>query len=422
MPELHPMPETVTMTQTQETADQDWAANYPKPTKKAAALDNFVTGATGRVDATKDMTKAAMNDLVDDVLTHLPVSQTFEWNADIDGVIVRLVTNSRHQFEFWVENWKPADPDMKPHGFLYSVHGIEGRDTHAYYCPETYTAVFVNTEYYGQCKSWALGIAAMVLEHKFETHSIHGAAAEVDGKGIVLIAPTGTGKTTQVNRLMQHAKGKVIGDDWVYITVPRNHPEGEKLTVFQPEKALYVRTENAEAEPWLIPIFDNCRLENVVTTKGECESPSCNKGKCMFNMGYDYCYWGFGNSRALLPREWMKGKEKVADAVQIDLIVMLRRDDDSPAVEELDEDGLIELLKEGKTMIRPGAGAKELWGTYKSEPWYNPYLLQPDHARQEEFFRAEARNATCIVINTGLESETIEATYEKILQYAGVDA
>lgn len=404
----------------QKSATQE-RARIPEPTKKAADLDNFKTGSTGRVGSKKDLSRADMEALLDEVLPHLPIEQTFEWDADINGIVVRLVTNSRHQFDFWVENWLPAPPGVRPHGFLYSVSGVPDKEPHAYYCPSLDTALFVNTQYYGQCKSWALGLAAAVLERKFETHSIHGAAAEVDGKGIVLIAPTGTGKTTQVNRLMQHPKGKVIGDDWVYITVPKNHPEGDKLSVYQPEQALYVRTENAEAEPWLIPIFDNCRLENVVTDKSQCESPSCEKGHCMFEYGYDYCYWGFGNSRALLPREWMKGKEKVADTTPIDLFVLLRRDDESPAFVELNPDELVNLLREGRTMIRPGAGPREKWGTYGSEPWYNPYLLAPDHEKQEYFFREEGKRSTAIVVNTGLESETIERTYERILDALGVD-
>jgi hypothetical protein len=413
---------TPVTTMPQKTATQQRsAARIPKPTKKASELDNFKTGSTGRVDSTKDLSRSRMEALLDEVLPHLPESQTFTWDADINGIVVRLVTNSRHQFDFWVENWLPAPTGVKPHGHLYSVSGVPEHEPHAYYSPELDTALFVNTEYYGQCKSWALGLAAAVLERKFETHSIHGAAAEVDGKGIVLIAPTGTGKTTQVNRLMQHPKGKVIGDDWVYITVPKDHPDEEKLTVYQPEQALYVRTENAESEPWLIPIFDNCRLENVVTDKGVCESPSCQKGHCMFNFGYDYCYWGFGNSRALLPREWMMGKKKVADTTPIDLIVLLRRDNESPAIEELDEESLVALLREGRTMIRPGAGPREKWGTYGSEPWYNPYLLVPDADKQEYFFRQEAKRAKSIVINTGLESETIEQTFQRILEHLGVE-
>jgi hypothetical protein len=388
-------------------------------TKGNPRLDNFHTTSQGRVDSTKDMTAAAMEAKLDEVLPHLAFNETFRKTANIDGILVELLTNSRHQYDFWSENWHQAPEGVKPHGRLYSVSGVPDHDAHAYYCPHTDTALFVNTEYYGQCKSWALGLAAVVLERNFNTHSIHGAAAEVAGKGIVLIAPTGTGKTTQVNRLMQHPHGKVIGDDWVYIHHPQNIPDDEKLVVYQPEVSLYVRTENAENEPWLIPVFDRCRVENVVDKQGDCENPSCAAGDCMFNQGYPYCYWGFGNSRALLPRDWMMGPQKVKDNTPIDLIVLLCRDEDAPSVEELDEDRLIAVLQEGKTMIRPGAGPRETWGTYKSEPWYNPYLLAPDHPRQEAFFRNEARRAKAVLLNTAHQS--IEETYRHILEFAGVD-
>lgn len=382
-------------------------------------LDNFHTASQGRVASTKDLSVQAMQAKLDEVLPHLHYSTTFRRIANIDGILVELVTNSRHQYDFWCENWHPASGHVRPHGQIYSVSGVPGHEAHAYYCPHTDTALFVNTEYYGQCKSWALGLAAVILERKFNTHSIHGAAAEVAGKGIVLIAPTGTGKTTQVNRLMQHPQGKVIGDDWVYIHHPRNLRDGDHLGVYQPEVSLYVRTENAENEPWLIPIFDRCKVENVVRERGQCESPSCKEGNCMFEQGFPYCYWGFGNSRALLPRDWMLGPEKVKDTTTIHLIVLLRRDASAPSVEELDEDRLVEILKEGKTLIRPGAGPREQWGTYKSEPWYNPYLLAPDQKRQEQFFREEARRARCVILNTA--HQTIDETYRLILEYAGVE-
>ena len=381
--------------------------------------DNFKTSSQGRVNATKDMKAPDMEAKLAEVLPHLKFSETFRRIANIDGILVELVTNSRHQYEFWTENWHPASGHVRPHATIYSISGVPDHEAHAYYCMDMDTALFVNTEYYGQCKSWALGLACVILERKFNAHSIHGAAAEVAGKGIVLIAPTGTGKTTQVNRLMQHPAGMVIGDDWVYIGHPPQLPDGEALEVYQPEVSLYVRTENAENEPWLIPVFDNCKVENVVDVKGDCESPACEAGECMFEQGYDYCYWGFGNSRALLPRDWMMGPDRVKDTTSIDLMVLLCRDEEAPSVRELDEDSFIEVLKEGKTMIRPGAGPRELWGTYKSEPWYNPYLMAPDHARQEAFFRNEARRAKCVLLNTA--HQTIDETYQLILKYAGVE-
>ncbi|MHB8584451.1 MAG: hypothetical protein ACYDDF_01240 [Thermoplasmatota archaeon] len=380
-------------------------------------LNNFVTKSQGRVGSTKDLTPAQFDELLDKALPILDHANTYQWDANINGVVVRLVTNSLHQYEFWMANWWPApnSDHLLPHGIIFSIDGVPNHEAHAYYCPGRFSALFVNTEYYGQCKSWALGLAAHFLEERYNTHSIHGACAEVDGKGVVVIAPTGTGKTTQVNKLFQHPRGRVIGDDWIYIKHPWKVDEIKSpiLEVTQPERTLYVRTENAKEEPWLRPIFDRCMLENVITEKGKCEHKPGEA--CAFDDGDSKCYWGFGNSRAMLPREWMAGPEKVADKATMKLIVLLRRDKESPAAVELDADEAIRILREGKTLIRPGAGPREKWGTYGFEPWYNPYLLVPNHARQEKFFRDEMRSARTIIINTGAPGESIERTSSRIL-------
>jgi hypothetical protein len=386
---------------------------------RGARINNFHTGSQGRVASTRDLTPKQLDDLLRRALPHMEHSEAQQWDANINGIIVRLVTNSAHQMDFWMDNWWPGpnNESTHPHGFLYSVNGVPNMEPHAYYCPDRDTAVFINTEYYGQCKSWALGIAAKVLEQKFHTHSIHGACAMVEGKGVVIIAPTGTGKTTQVNRLFQHPQGKVVGDDWIYIKHPApGQEDGFRFEVNQPERRLYVRTENAKEERWLAPIFDRCKLENVVEDPAKCMH---EKGEpCGITDGKDSkCYWGFANARAILPREWMLGPQKVGDRAPMDLIVLLRRDHESPAEQVLSPDQAIAVLKEGRTMIRPGAGPKEKWGTYGSEPWYNPYLLQPDHLAQERFFRAEMANAKTVIINTGAPGESIQRTRDRILQH-----
>ncbi len=375
------------------------ASKLVQSDRDAPELDNYHTDVIGRVGSTKDLTSEEMDELLAEVTPHLKHETTREWDANINGILVRLITNSAHQMDFWKDNWWPGpnDDSILPHGKLFSITGIPDREPHAYYCPERRIAVFINTEYYGQCKSWALGLAAHILEDDFNTHSIHGACAEVGGKGIVIVAPTGTGKTTQVNKLFQHPEGRIIGDDWIYITHPRDSTSQAPLVVTQPERSLYVRTENAEEEEWLRPIFEGCKLENVPVEDGKPQ------------------FWAFGNSRALIPREAMKGPDKVSDEAPLDLIVLLRRDDESPAEVWLDADEAVEVLEEGRYQIRPGAGPKELWGTYGHEPWYNPYLLKPDHSTQAGFFRAEVERSACVLLNTGLESETIEATYQRIM-------
>jgi hypothetical protein len=101
--------------------------------------------------------------------------------------------------------------------------------------------------------------------------------------------------------------------------------------------------------------------------------------------------------------------------VPVNLVVLLRRDDHSPAEVRLTSDEAIEILRKGEYMILPGAGPKEKWGTISNEPWYNPYLLDLDNSRQAGFFRAmfERWRVPCIILNTGVE--TIDETHRRIV-------
>jgi hypothetical protein len=78
--------------------------------------------------------------------------------------IIRLKTNSAHLNDFWLENWYPAqlEADLEPHGVLYAVDGIAGREARGFYNAETRTGVLVNTDNYGPLRSLALGL---VMDH-----------------------------------------------------------------------------------------------------------------------------------------------------------------------------------------------------------------------------------------------------------------
>ncbi len=389
-----------------------------------AMLNNYITKETSRAKSRKDVPKDEMNAVLDHALRYLRYDRKLVWDANINGIVVRYTGNSQHQYDFWTENWWPAPNNSTslPHAFVYSITGVPNMEAQAMYSPELNTALFINTEYYGQAKSWALGMAAAILERHYNTHSIHGACAELEGKGVVIVAPTGTGKTTQVNQLFQETNGKVVGDDWVYIQHPpgMKNGEGHRFFVRQPERRLYIRTENEENEPWLRPILDGCKCENVVVRKEDCQNTICwdkcsaGERKCVFDEGRNWCFYAFGNSRALLPREWMKGEGKVGDFAELNLLVLLRRDTTSPAQVNLDADQAIEVLKEGTYMIRPGSGPKEKWGTMAQEPWYNPYLLVRDDKKQEDFFRREVESSRCVLLNTGVES--ITQTHDRIVK------
>ena len=212
-------------------------------------FDNCATASTSRAKSEKNVPKAKFLELRDLAERRLRASESFRSRANLNGVTVEFWGNSRHQFDFWKLNWnETSSHDID--GRIFSANGVPGFEPSAYYCPETNESVFFNTEYYGQCKSWALGMAAAVLEEKHNTHSIHGACVDVGGKGVIIVAPTGTGKTTQAFRLMQLPNGRIVGDDWVYI----DHDEGDKLGYLvgrQPEKSLYMRTETQLREDWL---------------------------------------------------------------------------------------------------------------------------------------------------------------------------
>jgi hypothetical protein len=383
-------------------------------------LDNYITASTARVKSDKNVPKAKFEKLKAVAEKKLLDTRAATSKANLNGVTVEFRGNSKHQYDFWKLNWKEAPDSSHADAKIYSAYGVPGHEPAAYYCPETHESVFFNTEYYGQCKSWALGMAAALMEEKRNTHSIHGACVDVSGRGIIIVAPTGTGKTTQAFKLMELPGGRIVGDDWVYI----DHNEGEQLGYLigrQPEKSLYMRTETQMSKPWLRRIFDESKCENVTTKKENCEftqgPTSCKltSGKCVFDEGLQWCYYAFGNSRALVPREKVFGAGKVTDQAEIRLLVLLRRDDNSPPEAHLDADEAIKILRKGEYMVRPGAGPKEMWGKLASEPWYNPYLLLLDHARQEQFFRRMISkfHVKCLLLNTGVDS--IEGTHKRII-------
>ncbi len=356
-------------------------------------LSNFITDVKKRVDSDKDIDQKKRDELV--ALARAKLAEGFEtyhWDADIHGISIGLQTNSFHLYDFWVENWFPAagGRGAKTHGTIYAVTGIEGEEPHAYYHHDTHTAIFINTEYYGQCKSWALGIAADLLETRHGVHSIHGSCAVLGGRGVVIIAPTGTGKSTHTWGLMQLPEGRVHSDDWIFVTYSL---DGARAHIS--ERKFYLRTDMVESFPELAPILGRCRCENVE----------------------DDDFTAFGNSRAILDPEWIGGPEKfVTDAV-VSSVILLRRDDESPAEVKLSPDEAIEILEEGRYQVLSGAGGNI--GDFSYESFYNPYLLVKRPHLQKAFFRRLFETATCHILNTGVESvEQSQARIRRIIKEA----
>lgn len=127
----------------------------------------------------------------------------------------------------------------------------------------------MNCEYYDAAKSAdALGLTTYILETR-GGYAIHGVCVVVPNfsgyAGVIIVAPTGTGKTFQFHELIYNVKNaKFLSDDYVFI-------------FFEPEPMAYatknwlcMRTEIVINHPTFIKIFHDLSLENVVTEKEKC--------------------------------------------------------------------------------------------------------------------------------------------------------
>jgi hypothetical protein len=350
---------------------------------------------------------------IDDILAKFGKEFPYVQMADVCGVKIQLRTNSKHVLKYWNLNWFPAVDGEVADGIIYVVNGIDGYEPHQFYDLERRRLLIVNSEYYGTVKSaGVLGLTGVIAEER-DVHPIHGACVGIEKngnmEGCVIIAPTGTGKTSQSHELLYSLpNSKVHSDDYVFVFF---EPEPiAKAT----ERQLYMRTDIAKNHRTFIPLFDKLPIENVVMEKRECakrqkdQPRSCynmvlrGERSCEFDNGRKLCYWAYGNSRVMFPRymfpmlirepdgglrEVPKGKESVINEVPVNYIVLLTRDRESVPARLLNCEEVIEVLKEGRFTIRPGAGPPEKWGKIGYEPFYNPYPPEINLERQEKFFR-----------------------------------
>jgi hypothetical protein len=157
----------------------------------------------------------------------------------IHGVRVRAITNSPHLAEFWVANWYSPEewrdvtglePPARPQVTVYALGRVADQQEAAYYSRRTSTIIFFNTSYYGQLKSWVLGAVGRVLAEEWGIHSIHGACVEKGGRGVLYIAPTGTGKSTSSYGLqVTYSDTRFHSDDWVYVRYTYATRDGRRI-------------------------------------------------------------------------------------------------------------------------------------------------------------------------------------------------
>ncbi len=207
-------------------------------------VSNIITRTKGRTavhDKTLDRIPGKRDALVASAEKHMashPSEPVYRHDVIIHGIRVRAITNRTHLFNFWVTNWfspeewkriTASTPPAEPQVTVYAFGGVSEQQEAAYYSRESNTIVFFNTSYYGQLKSWVLGAVGRVLAEEYGIHSVHGACVELDGKGILYIAPTGTGKSTSSYGLMDYPNSRFHSDDWVYIRYTYATRDGRRV-------------------------------------------------------------------------------------------------------------------------------------------------------------------------------------------------
>jgi len=154
--------------------------------------------------------------------------------CDINGCCIKLLTDQQRTKDRYEDNFYASSESVRSHGRLV-VLSDETAGEVVRYDPLTKTAFLLNIDYYGWIKSIALALAGDILEDQHHTYHVHGAAIDIQGKGVSLIAPSKTGKTTHSWGLLRAREARLITDDWYFVRLSRRRP-----VAFGSEKNFYV--------------------------------------------------------------------------------------------------------------------------------------------------------------------------------------
>ncbi|MFH2106941.1 MAG: hypothetical protein ABII22_06805 [Candidatus Micrarchaeota archaeon] len=178
----------------------------------------------------------------DKLLAKLYPSCPYEVKAEIYGLCIKLFTNSHGFKDMWEENFKSMLETIRPHARLVAVD--EGGKFKVMYEPASKTVIIQNCDYYGWVKSIALALAADYMEDfqsEHKRYSIHGSYIDSDGRGIGVIGPSKSGKTTLTYGLLLDEKNNFLTDDWFFVRIGKT-----SVLASSAEKNSYIRDDLAK--------------------------------------------------------------------------------------------------------------------------------------------------------------------------------
>lgn len=366
-----------------------------KPTVKARrkALRNTVTKIKRFVDVDASVAPQARDAMVAEAESIIKYDSYHEWNVNIGGAVLKLSTNSDHLIDFWNENWYPAplESDLEPHGVLYGVKSAPGREASAFYSPDTRTAVLFNSAFYPQLRSLALGMVDDIASRMFDTHLVAASCLDVNGQGVALIAPPGSGGSTHLGGLLRRPEVRLHSIDSFFVRWAGGSPVADSV-----ERKFLIRTDLTRHLPELSQLIDRSKMENVITKRDDCEVEACAyRDDCPLDRGEPSCYFGSKHSYALLDPYWIGGTDKHVKRTVISRIILLQRDGVAPKIMQPDQDASLRRLEEGAYSARRGG--------FRSRPYYNPYMTDKRSDRTETLRRQWKRllkSAPLHILNT----------------------
>jgi aspartate/methionine/tyrosine aminotransferase len=367
---------------------------------KRVALNNTVTHFKKSPPVDPNISIQMRDALISEMESYLSYANYFEWNANINGVIIQLRTNVSHLYDFWMENWYPAqlEADLEPHGIIYAVDNIAGREPRIYYNSDTKTGVLINADNYGPLRSLALGLVTDVSERLFNVYSIRGMIADLDGRGVLLIGPKGTKKTELFFSILQDSRFRLHSNDTVFARY-----SGGSAVTDSVERKLFMATNAVESYPDLAPLFDNSKCENIIVHKEACQNEKCLQlDDCRLDRGSPFCYTASKKAFALLDPYWIGGPAKHVKRTSLRWLFLLRNDNISPPFMKTDTEDALRIMEQGEIL-----GAQRELGPARNQPFYNPHVLVVTPERMElerNFFRRLLESTECYIFNSGVAS------------------
>ncbi|MEM2567926.1 MAG: aldolase, partial [Candidatus Bathyarchaeia archaeon] len=231
------------------------------------------------------------------------------------------------------------------------------------YDPLSKTAFLINIDYYGWVKSLALSVASDILEDNHGINSVHGACVDVDGKGVCLIAPSGTGKTTHTYGLLRIKGVRVVSDDWFFVRLM-----GELAVAFASEKNFYIQAD----------IADVWGEYQKLVEKAEFDS----KGRAVVNV------------------RWVVGKGKILPMTTLKKAILLKRNPEDKSV---------------LNKLSPEEASRYI----ESVDFCNPHMLVKDERKtnlRKQFFKELFNSLEIYIVNTAAPIiQSHKAVKEEIL-------